>query len=118
MSTIPPLPQANELSTEVIDEIVHSRWAALTARFDAGMREKLTEDALAGTWSQVIEAMGTYQGHSDPTAHRPTDEFTFTDTMLNFEGGQLVARVTFRDDESIAGLFFLNPEVVAAAETE
>jgi hypothetical protein len=116
MSPLPPLPEADELSRVVIDDYVHARWAALTARFDAVMREKLTEDALAAGWAQVEEMVGAYEGHGDPAAKRPTDEFTYTDTTLNFEKGELIARVTFRDDQTIAGLFLLNPEFVAATE--
>lgn len=116
MSPIPPLPEADELSRAVVDDYVHARWAALTARFDAVMREKLTEDALAAGWAQVEENVGAYKGHGDPAAKRVTDEFTVVDTMLNFEAGELVCRITFRDDQTIAGLFLLNPAFVAATE--
>lgn len=118
MSPIPPLPEADELSRTVLDDIAHARWDAVTARFDAVMREKLTADELAGNWIQVEQMVGAYQGHGNPgAAKRPTDELTYTDTTMNFEVGDLVARITFRDDQSIAGLFFLNPAVVAAMES-
>lgn len=116
MSPNPPLPEADELSRVVIDDYVHARWAALTARFDSVMREKLTEEALATGWAQVGQMVGAYRGHGDPVAKRVSDEFTYTDTMLNFEGGELVCRITFREDQTIAGLFLLNPAVVEAAE--
>ncbi len=116
MSSTPPLPEADELSRVVIDDYAHARWAALTARFDPVMREKLTEDALAAGWAQVEEMVGSYKGHGDPVAKRPTDEFTYTDTKLNFEAGELIARITFRNDQTIAGLFLLDPAAVAAAE--
>jgi hypothetical protein len=116
MSPNSPLPEADELSRTVIDDYVHARWAALTTRFDAVMREKLTEDALASGWAQVDEMVGAYKSHGDPAAKRATDELTYTDTMLFFERGELVCRITFRDDQTIAGLFLLNPKVVAALE--
>lgn len=116
MSPRPPLPEANELSLIVVDDYVHARWAALTARFDAVMRKKLTEEALADAWAHVEGMVGVYKRHGDPAAKRFTDEFTVTDTMLNFETGDLVARITFRDDQTIAGLFLLNPAAIAAAE--
>lgn len=114
MSLLPPLPEADELSRIVIDDYVQARWTALTARFDAVMHEKLTEDALATGWAQVGEMVGAYTGHGEPAAKRISDEFTYTDTALNFEHGEVVCRVTFRNDQTIAGLFLLNPEVVAA----
>lgn len=118
MSPIPPLPEADELSRAVLDDIALRRWSAVTERFDAVMREKLTADELAGNWVQVEEMVGAYQGHGEPAAaKRPTDDLTYTDTTMNFEAGDLVARITFRDDQTIAGLFFLNPAVVAAMES-
>lgn len=114
MSTIPPLPEADALSRAVIGDVVHGRWAAVTARFDAVMREKLTTDALAASWAQVAGLVGTFKGHGDPVASRATDEFTVTDTALTFEDRGLIARIAFRDDQTIAGLFFLDPAAVAA----
>lgn len=35
---------------------------------------------------------------------------TITNTPLSFEAGDLTARITFREDRTIAGLYFLDPQ--------
>ncbi|CAN3131976.1 hypothetical protein ACNUDN_28935 [Mycobacterium sp. smrl_JER01] len=53
---------------------------------------------------------GAYEKYGDTEAVRAGD-FTVTNTPLAFEAGDFVARITFRDDRTIAGLYILNPEV-------
>ncbi|WP_236950435.1 DUF3887 domain-containing protein [Mycobacterium sp. MS1601] len=58
---------------------------------------------------------GSYESHGDTEAVR-ADDFTITNTPLAFEAGDFVARITFRDDRTIAGLYILNPETAAASQ--
>ncbi|MBB3750520.1 hypothetical protein FHT44_003015 [Mycolicibacterium sp. BK634] len=111
-----PLPEAADLARTVIGDLVHARWADVSARFDATMREGLTEDELAGAWAQILDAAGAYQSHGDTAAVR-TGDFTTTNTPLSFEAGGFVARITFWDDHTIAGLYILNPDVAARTES-
>lgn len=103
-----PLPEAPDLAAAVIDELAHSRWADVVARFDAACAERLGEDGLAAAWAQVIGRVGAYERHGDVHAVRAAD-LTITDTPLAFEAGDFVARITFRDDRTIAGLFIVPP---------
>ena len=105
-----PLPEAVELAQAVIDDHAHARWAHITARFDETMRERLTEEGLAEAWAYLAGMAGKYEGHGDTEAVRAGD-FTITDTPLAFEADDFIARITFRDDRTIAGLYILNPEV-------
>lgn len=105
-----PLPEAVELAQAVIEDHVHSRWADITARFDETMRAGLTEEGLAEAWAYLAGMAGKYESHGDTEAVRAGD-FTITNTPLAFEAGDFVARITFRDDRTIAGLYILNPEV-------
>ncbi|WP_240163882.1 hypothetical protein [Mycolicibacterium sphagni] len=43
-----------------------------------------------------------------------TGDFTTTNTPLHFEAGEFVARFAFRDDQTIAGLYILNPDAAEA----
>lgn len=104
------LPEADELSRAVIDDLAHARWADVTARFDAVMRDRLTEEGLAEAWAHIVGLAGAYESHGDIDAVRAGD-FTTTNTPLSFEAGDFVARITFRDDRSLAGLYILNPDV-------
>ena len=105
-----PLPEAADLARTVIDDHAHTRWADITARFDATMRDGLTEEGLAEAWAHIVGLAGAYESHGDTEAVRAGD-FTTTNTPLAFEAGDFVARITFRDDRTIAGLYILNPDV-------
>ncbi|MEU0495204.1 DUF3887 domain-containing protein [Mycobacterium sp. NPDC006124] len=108
-----PVPGAVELAQAVIDDHAHSRWADVRARFDDKMRAGLTEEGLAEAWAYIVGLAGAYEGHGDTDVARAGD-FTVTSTPLAFEAGDFVARITFRDDRTIAGLFILNPEAAAS----
>jgi hypothetical protein len=104
-----PLPEAIELAQAVIDDHAHGRWTDIAARFDETMRAGLTEDGLSEAWAYLAGMAGAYESHGDTEALRAGD-FTITNTPLTFEAGNFVARITFRDDQTIAGLYILNPE--------
>lgn len=108
-----PLPGAIELARAIIDDHAHGRWADITERFDETMREGLTEEGLAEAWAYLAGLAGAYQSHGDTEAVRAGD-FTITNTPLTFEAGEFVARVTFRDDRKIAGLYILSPDAAAS----
>ena len=109
-----PLTDAVELARAVIDDHAHGRWANVTARFDDTMRAGLTEEGLAEAWAYIAGLAGAYESHGDTDAVRAGD-FTITNTPLTFEAGDFVARITFRDDRTIAGLFILNPDAAGGA---
>jgi Protein of unknown function (DUF3887) len=104
------LPEADELARTVIDDLAHARWADVRARFDATMRDGLTEEGLAEAWAHIVGLAGAYESHGDTVAAR-TGLLTTTNTPLIFEAGDFVARITFRDDRTIAGLYILNPDI-------
>lgn len=101
-----PLPEAAALADAVIEELAHGRWDAVTARFDAAVAERLNADGLAAAWMHVVGTVGSYERHGAVRAVR-AGSFTVTDTRLAFEAGDFTARITFRDDRTIAGLFLL-----------
>jgi hypothetical protein len=108
-----PLPEADELARTVVDDLAHSRWADVSARFDATMRDRVSDEGLAEAWAHIVGQAGAYEGHGDVDVTRAGD-FTTTNTPLRFEAGDFVARTTFRDDQTIAGLFILDSESVSS----
>jgi hypothetical protein len=108
------LPGADELAKTVIDDLAHARWAEVSARFDAKMRDGLSEEGLAEAWAHIVGLAGAYEGHGDTDAVRAGD-FTTTNTPLHFEAGDFLARITFRDDRTLAGLYILSPDVAGSA---
>ena len=109
-----PIPGAADLVSAIIDDHAHSRWTDVSARFDDTMRAGLTEEGLAAAWSYLVGLAGAFEGHGDTDAVRAGD-FTITNTPLAFEAGEFIARITFRDDRTIAGLFVLNPDAAEGA---
>ncbi|MCW2528686.1 MAG: hypothetical protein JWM76_3546, partial [Pseudonocardiales bacterium] len=69
----------------------------------------LAEEGLSEAWAQIVGMVGVYESHGDTEATR-TGVLTTTNTPLVFEAGDFVARITFRDDQTIAGLYILNPD--------
>ncbi|WP_430791461.1 DUF3887 domain-containing protein [Actinoplanes sp. G11-F43] len=102
-----PLPEAADLATAVLDDLVAGRWAKVTERFDPTMRDGLSEDALAAAWAQIVGMAGAFESHGPPEAARAGD-MTITNTALAMEAGDYTVRITFRDDRSISGLFILD----------
>lgn len=101
-----PLPEAGSLAETVVDDLATARWKRVVARFDQVMAERLNEDGLAAAWAQIIALRGAYEGRGEVTVERVAD-FTMTTTPLAFEAGDFVARISFRDDRTIGGLFLL-----------
>jgi hypothetical protein len=104
-----PLPEAAELASTVIDDLTSARWAEVRARFDATMHDQLSEEELAAPWPQIAGLVGNYQGHGHTDVARAGD-LTRTNTPLRFDTGEFAARITFRDDQTIAGLYILNSD--------
>lgn len=104
-----PLPAAAELAATVIDDLSTGNWARVTERFDPTMRDGLSDASLAAAWAQIVGLSGAFEKHGEPEAVRASD-VTITNTPLAFEAGDYIARISFRDDNSVAGLFILNAE--------
>lgn len=104
-----PLPEAMDLAEQVIDDLATSRWPDVVVRFDHAVAERLNADGLAAAWAQVIGSLGAYDSRSEVEATRAA-ALTVTHTLLRFEAGDMVARITFRDDQTLAGLYLLPPE--------
>ncbi|MDR3069852.1 MAG: DUF3887 domain-containing protein [Propionibacteriaceae bacterium] len=104
-----PLPEAAALAKAVIDDLACASWSSVTARFDAAMKDGLSPEALAAAWAQVIGQVGSFESYGTPEVVRAAD-VTVTNTQLNYEAGEFTARIVFRDDQSIAGLFILTPK--------
>ena len=111
-----PLPEAVELARAVIEDHAHGRWADITERFDETMRAGLTEEGLAEAWAYLAGMAGDFESYGDTEAARAGD-FTITNTPLAFEAGDFVARITFRDDRTISGLFILNRDAASGDST-
>ncbi len=101
-----PLPGVAELAASVIQDLAAGQWSRVTEQFDPTMRDGLSEDALAAAWAQIVGLSGGFEEHGQPEAVRAGD-VTITNTALSMEAGDYTARITFRDDRTIAGLHIM-----------
>jgi len=104
-----PMDGAAELAGSVIQDLANCRWGLVAERFDAVMRETLSEDALAAAWVQIVGTSGAFEGQGDPVVTRAGD-VTVTNTLLSMEAADYTARIAFRDDRTIAGLHILQEQ--------
>ena len=101
-----PSPEAIPLAETVVDALSRGAWKEVTDRFDTRMRNGLTGEGLAAAWAQIIGTAGAYQRRGETKAARAAD-ITITNTPLAFEAGDFTARISFRDNHTIAGLYIL-----------
>jgi hypothetical protein len=104
-----PLPEAAPLAEAIIDSLTRGAWDEVADQFDTKMREGLTVDGLAAAWAQIVGLAGAYDHRGQTEASRAAD-ITVTNTPLSFEAGDFTARISFRNDQTIAGLYILPRE--------
>ncbi len=111
----PQTPESSEQAAltqraaEIVEQLDHRDWAAVSADWNATMRTKLPLTELAETWEQITSSAGALQGIGRPSLTRK-GPYRISDVPLVFEHGPLRARVTFDHTGSVAGLFILLPD--------
>ncbi|WP_082948915.1 DUF3887 domain-containing protein [Mycobacterium sp. 1274756.6] len=96
----------DQLATEILENIVNHEFDAATARFDDDMKEKLPPAELSSAWTTYQQQLGSYESHGGPESV-PRGEFTVVNIPLNMTEAPGQFRVTFHDDGTVAGLYFL-----------
>ncbi|AZZ50074.1 DUF3887 domain-containing protein [Rathayibacter rathayi] len=99
-------PAVIERAATAIDHLVSGEWQAVVDEFDDALRESVTADGLAAAWSKIISAAGTFDRRAGTEAVRAL-RLIVTNTRLVFEHDECTARLVFRDDGRITGLFIL-----------
>ncbi|GAA2655018.1 hypothetical protein GCM10010425_82060 [Streptomyces spororaveus] len=102
----PSLTRYDTIAVQTLDSIVNGDFTAATARFDPTVRKLLPPDALARAWVVYQDQMGRYRSHGGPM-DTSSGTFTVVSVPLSMERRAGEFRVTFHEDMSIAGLFFL-----------
>lgn len=97
-------------AVEVIAALAAGRWEAVRRDFDPRLAAALPDAAaVAATWARLAALVGAYEGIGEPWVHR-IGELAVVDVPLYFEAGDLVGRIGYRDDGTIAGLWFHRPD--------
>jgi Protein of unknown function (DUF3887) len=95
-------------ASQIIEQIAHGQWAAVTTDWNATMRSGLPVKRLKAVWRQLTTTAGALQGVGRATV-KPRGPFRIAEVPLVFEHGPMRARVTFDHDDQVAGLFLLLP---------
>lgn len=102
--------QYDQLALETLDAIVQGDFNSATTRFDDAMHQNLPPDMLESSWTTYQEQFGSYQSHADPQ-DTPRGQITVVSVPLQMEYAPGEFRVSFHQDETIAGLYFLQAGV-------
>ncbi|GAA1308610.1 hypothetical protein Psi02_24900 [Planotetraspora silvatica] len=97
-------------ATALLADWTEGRYEQVVADFDATMSAALSATELAAAWAQVVGTVGTLERTDEPLV-RAQGDLTVVDIPLEFEAGEMKARVTFNADRTVGGLFILNPDV-------
>lgn len=96
----------DQLATEILENIVNQEFDTATTRFDDDMKEKLSPADLSSAWTSYQQQLGAYESHGGPETV-PRGELTVVNIPLSMAEAPGQFRVTFRDNGTVAGLFFL-----------
>ena len=100
-------PRAAESASKLVHDLAAGRWQQATAGFDPTMSERLTPEALAAAWAQVLGLCGALEDIGTPYAVRAGD-FIVVTVPLRFEAAEQQARISYDSRFRVAGLFFLS----------
>lgn len=98
-------------AARITDAYAKNQWFVVSARLDANMKERFTEEMMASAWKQVLELKGAYKGRGESKQVRPGVEYFVFDTPMHFERGEMKSRVSFDDEGKIVGFYILLPNV-------
>jgi hypothetical protein len=101
--------RADARALEIIAAMAAGEWEAARAGFDDTMAAALSAAGVADAWATVVGTVGAYESAGEPFVRRQGD-YSVVDVPLEFEAGSMVARISFRDDGRVAGLYVLNPD--------
>jgi hypothetical protein len=102
---------APERAREVVTDFLDGRMDHARESFNAQVLATLTDEVRGSALATVVGLVGEFEGFGDgePFVRRIGDH-TVVDIPLNYEAGEMKARVAFDLDEKVAGLFILVPE--------
>jgi Protein of unknown function (DUF664)/Protein of unknown function (DUF3887) len=85
------------------------RWDEVQLNFDDRMRAGAPVATLTAAWDQLTSLVGTFTAFGEPDV-RVDSGHRVVDLPMYFDRGRLTGRVALGPDDTVAGLFFLNPE--------
>lgn len=96
-------------AAEIVAQVNAGEWSKVTADWDEVMHRELGADRLAEQWERIVASAGSLEeiGRGALVSKGP---YRLADVPLVFEHGPMKARVVFRHDAKVSGLFVLLPD--------
>ncbi|GAB11477.1 hypothetical protein GOARA_073_00090 [Gordonia araii NBRC 100433] len=108
------LPDATQKANSLFSLFPAHDWAGIFSTFTPPVAARLPQDSLPDIWAHVVAQFGELESIGDEAYVRTQGIHTVVDLPIEFEAGAMVGRVSYDQQGLVAGLFFLNPEAVAA----
>lgn len=102
--------QALDDATSFLNDLTSHQWDAAAGRLGPVISKQLDADGLAATWAQVSSLGGQLESRLPAHAVGLADGIIVVEQHLDFEASDLVARISYNADGTMAGLWFLPAE--------
>lgn len=90
-----------------LDDLTAHRWEDAAAQLGPVIGAHLDAEGLAATWAQVASLGGALEQRLPADTVGLADGITVVEQHLAFEAADLVARISYNADGSMAGLWFV-----------
>ncbi|HEX3711414.1 MAG TPA: DUF3887 domain-containing protein [Trebonia sp.] len=102
---------AGERARAIAADILADRTDQARPFFNAEVLAAATDEVLGNARATVAGLVGAFEGFADAEPFvRRVGDYTVVDMPLNYEAGEMKARVAFDSDEKVAGFFILAPD--------
>ena len=103
---------AAERAVKIVTDVLEDRMDEARRSFNAEVLAAFTDEVRGDAMATVAGLVGAFEGFgpAEPFVRRIGDH-TVVDVPLRYEAGEMKARVAFDNDEKVAGLFILPPQV-------
>lgn len=112
--------RVKQLTEQVFDLISAGEYGPLEQLLHPEVRDELSADLIAETWSGVLTEIGAKESYSDTHVVMPAGERIEEDeqimgtvvgvTMLHHEAGEMMGRVAVDGELRVVGILVVNPD--------
>ena len=107
-------PDFEALGRDTVSELAAGAFEKVVARFDQKMAASLPREKLAAAWDTVVDQAGPFRSITSVRLQDvPAQGLHVVMLTSAFEYRPVNIQIAFRDDESVAGLYFLPVKAVA-----
>jgi esterase/lipase len=106
------------IAVESVQWLKNDKSEKLYQHFTKNVADKLSKDNTKLIWNQLIEQYGNYNKIDTFASNLYEKNSLIIDCILNFEKGDIKYRLTFNNENKIAGIFFIPHKAAKAKDRE